>query len=108
MKKSMAKFLIRLLKASALLVAGAVLVLLVVGIHVVNSKEDLKVWHKVDLDAEFTAKSPVDTFEEYLELEEKLFTQLDVKPFSVFGPSAGNDQSSARLISRMWVLPSIW
>ncbi|HED17312.1 MAG TPA: alpha/beta fold hydrolase, partial [Gammaproteobacteria bacterium] len=38
---------------------------------------DLKVWHTADLDAEYTARSDVKSFKEYLELEDRLFTQLD-------------------------------
>jgi alpha-beta hydrolase superfamily lysophospholipase len=43
----------------------------------VNSQPDLAIWHKVHLDEEFTADSKFQTFAEYLELEERLFAQLD-------------------------------
>ena len=56
---------------------GAVLMLGVVGIYELNKKPDLKVWHTADLDEEFTSSSKVETFQDYLALEERLFAQLD-------------------------------
>ena len=42
-----------------------------------NDKPDLHIWHTADLDEEFTVRSKVTTFEEYLSLEDRLFTQLN-------------------------------
>ena len=42
-----------------------------------NSRADLDVWHLADLDEEFTVDSKVETFEDYLALEDRLFRQLD-------------------------------
>jgi alpha-beta hydrolase superfamily lysophospholipase len=54
---------------------------LVIGIVVVqielNDRPDLSVWHTTVLDAEFKADSDVKTFAQYLELEDRLFEQLD-------------------------------
>ena len=62
----------------ALLYGGAVVsvALLVIFVLVLDSRPDLKVWHIADLDEEFTAGSDVDTFDQYLALEERLFAQL--------------------------------
>ena len=65
------------LKALAHGLAGAALVLIVVFVVYLENRPDLKAWHHADLDAEFTAKSPVSSLEDYLALEARLFTQLD-------------------------------
>ncbi len=56
---------------------GAVLVLVTISVIYLNSRADLDVWHLADLDEEFTTRSKVETFADYLELEERLFKQLD-------------------------------
>ncbi len=58
-------------------VVGAVIMLLIVAIKFLNDKPDLQVWHTAELDEEFTVDSEVTTFQEYLDLEERLFAQLD-------------------------------
>ena len=56
---------------------GALVVLLIGGVRFLNARPDLRAWHEVDLDLEFTAESPIESFAEYLELERRLFDQLD-------------------------------
>ncbi len=56
---------------------GALLAVLVVGVRFLNARPDLQAWHTVDLDEEFTAESPIDSFAEYLELERRLFAALE-------------------------------
>ncbi len=56
---------------------GAFAVLLVVAVYFLESRPELKVWHTVELDEEFTVDSGVTTFEEYLALEDRLFEQLE-------------------------------
>ena len=69
----------QLLKALLIgLVAGS-LVAVAFLVNRLNSRPDLKIWHEAELDAEFTADSPISTFEEYLALEARLFAQLDEK-----------------------------
>jgi alpha-beta hydrolase superfamily lysophospholipase len=63
-------------------IVGGFIVLVVVFVMYLESRPDLKVWHEVELDAEFTAESPVQSFEDYLALEERLFDQLDEQVFS--------------------------
>ncbi len=58
-------------------IVGAFIVLLIIGVVYLDSRPDLKVWHTAELDAEFTVDSPVHSFEDYLALEDRLFTQLD-------------------------------
>ncbi|MBT8428901.1 MAG: lysophospholipase [Gammaproteobacteria bacterium] len=57
--------------------AGAAIVLVVVFIVYLNGRPDLSVWHLADLDEEFRAGAGVNTFRDYLALEERLFQQLD-------------------------------
>lgn len=65
---------IGLLLSSAL---GALVVIVALGVFELNKRPDLKVWHKTVLDEEFSVDSGLKNFGEYLELEERLFAQLD-------------------------------
>jgi alpha-beta hydrolase superfamily lysophospholipase len=56
---------------------GALIVILVVYVDLLESRPDLSVWHLADLDEEFTAKSDISDFNQYLALENRLFAQLD-------------------------------
>lgn len=67
----------RVAKAVLYWLAGAMAVILVGAIVYLDRKPDLKVWHTAWLDAEFTASSPVQSFEDYLALEDRLFKQLE-------------------------------
>ncbi|MBW2290272.1 MAG: alpha/beta fold hydrolase [Deltaproteobacteria bacterium] len=58
-------------------VVGGLLALLIVGVVVLEKRPDLQVWHEADLDEEFTADSEVASFADYLELEDRLFEQLE-------------------------------
>jgi alpha-beta hydrolase superfamily lysophospholipase len=58
-------------------ILGAVVVLLTIGVVYLDSRPDLRVWHTAHLDEEFTEKSPVHDFAQYLALEERLWKQLD-------------------------------
>jgi hypothetical protein len=44
---------------------------------VLERRPDLDPWHTIHLDEEFTASGPVESFDEYLALEGRLFSQLD-------------------------------
>ncbi len=68
--KQLAKFIL----AGSL---GALLVLLVAGVMVLESRPDLKPWHKPLLTEEFRAGTSIASFSDYLELENRLFSQLD-------------------------------
>ena len=56
---------------------GALVVIVAMAVFELNSRPELSVWHKTVLDQEFRADSGLKDFEEYLELEERLFKQLD-------------------------------
>jgi len=77
----MRKFAIGTLKrvgrAVAYMALGAFVVLIALAVWFVNNKPDLSVWHTAELDEEFTRKSKIDSLEGYLELEQRLFRQLD-------------------------------
>ena len=65
---------IRVLLSSIL---GGLVVIVVLGVYQLNNRPELKVWHRVVLDQEFRADSGLKNFGQYLELEERLFEQLD-------------------------------
>jgi alpha-beta hydrolase superfamily lysophospholipase len=66
---------------------GAVLALLVVFIVHLNGRQDLHVWHTAGLDEEYTGHSGVTSFDRYLDLEKRLFQQLDQQVYAKTGRS---------------------
>jgi len=56
---------------------GGFVVLLILFVRHLEGRPDLKVWHKSELSADFTAGSSVENFEEYFAIEDRLFAQLD-------------------------------
>ena len=56
---------------------GAAVVLVVVAVAYLNARPDLNVWHLADLDEDFRSDAGIDTFTDYLALEQRLFEQLD-------------------------------
>ncbi len=56
---------------------GGFIALLAVYVYMLESRPDLSVWHHADLDYEFSARSGLSDFNQYLELEDRLFSQLD-------------------------------
>lgn len=78
------------LKLLGLLVSslfGALVVLIALGVYMLNSRPDLKVWHSADLDEEFTVNSGLEDFSQYLKLEERLFEQLDQLVYQQLQPA---------------------
>lgn len=76
--KTLAKNILRrIAKAIVYGVVGACGMGVVSGVYFLNLKPDLKIWHTVDLDEEFTVESKVEDFAGYLELEKRLFAQLE-------------------------------
>lgn len=69
-----ARRLIRVLLSS--LLGAVVFAVVLVEIELIN-RPDLSVWHTTVLDQEFSVDSELDNFAQYLELEERLFEQLD-------------------------------
>jgi alpha-beta hydrolase superfamily lysophospholipase len=68
------RILLRLLGYGSL---GALLACIVALVVILEGAADLSVWHRADLDEEFSVTSDVSSFEQYLDLEERLFRQLD-------------------------------
>lgn len=58
-------------------VVGGGVVIVIFAVHTLDSRPDLSVWHTVHLDEEFTKDSTVQTFAEYLSLEDRLFEELE-------------------------------
>lgn len=67
----------RLIRRLLLSLFGALVVIVTLGVIELNSRPDLSVWHETVLDQEFRADVGLKTFGQYLELEERLFKQLD-------------------------------
>jgi alpha-beta hydrolase superfamily lysophospholipase len=61
---------------------GAVLMLITLVVVVLDRRPDLQPWHTIHLDEEFTADGPVESFDEYLALEGRLFAQLDDRVYA--------------------------
>ena len=68
-------------------VIGATIVLIILAVLYLDKRPDLKVWHTADLDEEFTHKSNIKTFKEYLALEDRLFAQLDEQVYAKIEPA---------------------
>jgi alpha-beta hydrolase superfamily lysophospholipase len=65
---------------------GALVVIVVLGIYQLNNRPDLSVWHSQVLDEEFRADSDVESFAQYLALEDRLFAQLDQLVYAKLAP----------------------
>ncbi len=72
----------RVLRIVAYGVIGAVLMLITLAVVVLERRADLEQWHSVHLDEEFTEDTGLASFDEYLALEDRLFTQLDEAVYS--------------------------
>ena len=75
-----------MLKLVSYSTAGALVVLVIVFVVYLNGRADLNVWHLAKLDEEFTTHSGVETFTDYLALEERLFRQLDALVYEEVEP----------------------
>jgi alpha-beta hydrolase superfamily lysophospholipase len=85
------------LKTLLYMAVGVLVTLIVVFVLYLNGREDLQVWHTAELDEEFTVDSDVRDFDGYLELENRLFRQLDTE---VFQRTPGGDDMSISRYSR--------
>ena len=66
---------------------GACAAALAGGIWYLENRPDLDIWHTVNLTEEFTAASDLDSFADYLKLEERVFAQLDDLIFTRIDPN---------------------
>jgi alpha-beta hydrolase superfamily lysophospholipase len=67
----------RIIKTILYGTVGAFIMLVTFFVLHLDDRPDLTVWHKAALNAEFTEDTPVKSFGDYLELEDRLFAQLD-------------------------------
>lgn len=58
---------------------GIAVALLVTGIHFLNARPDLSLWHTTELKNEFRYNTKLDKFSDYIALEDKLFAEVDNK-----------------------------
>ena len=70
--------------------AGALLALLAVGVFYLQSRDDLSLWHKVELEEEYRPDAGIETFAEYLAMEERLFAELERKVIDRVPAGPGN------------------
>lgn len=86
--RGMARLLGALAKQVAVLIVLAVVVLLAVRVRQEKSPPKLEIWHTTELSGEFHASHPeaAPDFSKYLELEERLFQELDAKIGSQLPP----------------------
>jgi len=74
------------LRAVGYFLAGGFVVAVVGLVWHLNGRPDLEVWHTADLTEEFRARSDVDSFAEYLALEDRLFAQLREEVYDQMDP----------------------
>ena len=75
-------------------IIGGSVVLVIIFVLFIENRPELKVWHEAELDVEFTANSPVGSFEGYLAIEDQLFAQLNERVYARIEPE------DRRLINR--------
>lgn len=75
-----------ILKIVGIAASGILLVSVGGGIHMLNQKPDLSVWHTSRLDEEFTSRKNLSNFGEYLALEDRLFRQLENEVYAKIDP----------------------
>ena len=80
----------KIIKVLIYLTLGGLAVLVTVFVLYLESRPDLKIWHDAGLDGEFTSKSPVADFSEYVQLEDKLFQQLEENVYAEIEPEDRN------------------
>jgi alpha-beta hydrolase superfamily lysophospholipase len=66
-----------LLLAVAYGLLGSFIVIVGAYVYMQENRPDLKVWHRAELDAEFHAGLEINAIDDYLQLEDELFAQLD-------------------------------
>jgi alpha-beta hydrolase superfamily lysophospholipase len=84
----MRKILTKTLTLLTCSVLGACTAALVGGIWYLENRTDLDIWHTVKLTEEFTAASSLDSYADYLKLEERVFVQLDELIYARLDPQA--------------------
>lgn len=80
----------QILRALGYGIVGGLVVAIAVLVMILEHRPDLDVWHSVHLDEEFTADSGLESFGDYLALEERLFAQLDREVYEALTPEQTN------------------
>ncbi|MGB6221690.1 alpha/beta hydrolase, partial [Haloferula sp.] len=70
-------------------------------VYVLNQRPQLNLWQEVDLDEEFDEKSDITDFKSYLELEYRLFKQLETEVYAKTPPGGPTDINRFRKGSMM-------
>ena len=73
-------------KTSLYVAIGGGAVLIFFGVRHLENRPDLSVWHTEKLKQEFTKDSDINSFNAYMELEERLFEELDKKVYARIAP----------------------
>ncbi|ABZ77073.1 conserved hypothetical protein [Shewanella halifaxensis HAW-EB4] len=60
---------------------GTSIALIAMVVWFLNSRPELSLWHTTELTSEYRLKSNLNSFDEYLELEDKLFAELESKVY---------------------------
>ncbi len=68
-------------------------ILITVFVLYLNNRADLDVWHLVHLKKEFTTRSDVETFADYLTIEDALFEELDKRIYAKVDKQSDSDIS---------------
>ena len=69
---------------------GVLLTAVVVFVMYMNGRPELDAWHTVDLEEEFTADAGLTDFSQYLELEDRLFDELDKRVYALSAAAKKN------------------
>ncbi|MGB6221277.1 MAG: hypothetical protein WBG04_09595, partial [Haloferula sp.] len=72
-----------------------------IAVYVLNQRPQLNLWQEVDLDEEFDEKSDITDFKSYLELEDRLFKQLETEVYANTPPGGPTDINRFRKGSMM-------
>ena len=87
MKRIVVGIVKQVLWAALYITVGGMIVGISGMVMVLDNRPDLRVWHKADLDEEFSVGSEVATFTDYLALEERLFAQLQEEVYDKVEPA---------------------
>jgi alpha-beta hydrolase superfamily lysophospholipase len=74
------------IRISLHVISGGIITLFILAVVYLNNQPDLKIWHTVKLDTEFTVTSSAKSFADYQALEERLFAQLKERVYDQIKP----------------------
>ncbi|MCK5498690.1 MAG: alpha/beta fold hydrolase, partial [Gammaproteobacteria bacterium] len=74
------------IRISLHVLSGGLITILILAVVYLNHQPELKIWHTIKLDSEFTVSKPVKNFADYQALEERLFAQLKERVYDQIKP----------------------